>query len=124
MPSLNIIGNVNLTGGEYKRNPFVATGGIMQTFVSGGIPYTSHTFISGSGTFTILNGETTAQVLVVGSGGAGQEGRITNTLGNGGGGGGVAYTSSFFFRENYRGGPRTFIATEGDVSDRILGGNT
>lgn len=119
MPSLNIIGNVNLTGGEYKRNPFVATGGIMNTFTSGGLSYTSHTFISGSGTFTILNGETTAQVLAVGSGGKGQAGGFGNIDGNAGGGGGVAYTSSFFFRKNTAGGPSTFIATVGGPNEGI-----
>ena len=72
MPSLNLIGNLNLTGNnKYNRNPFIAAGGVMNTFTSGGVNYTSHTFISGSGSFTILNGETTAQVLVVGGGGGG-----------------------------------------------------
>jgi hypothetical protein len=116
MPSLNIIGNINLTGGEYKRNPFIATGGQITTFTSGGIDYTSHTFTA-SGVFTLLNGETTAQVLVVGSGGKGQNGGFGNVNGNAGGAGGVAYTGSFFFRKNYAGGPSTFIASVGDSNE-------
>ena len=116
MPSLNIIGNINLTGGEYKKNPFIATGGQIATFTSGGINYTSHTFTS-SGVFTILNGESTAQVLAVGSGGKGTNGGSANTNGNAGGGGGIAYTSSFFFRKNYTGGPSTFIASVGTTNE-------
>lgn len=103
MPSLNIIGNVNLTGGKYNPTPFTATGGIENTFVSGGITYKSHTFISGSGSFEILRGETSAQLLVVGGGGGGEFGvqpTDTNFGGNGGGAGGFLYTSSFFLRRN------------------------
>lgn len=109
MPSLNIIGNINLTGGKYNRAPFTATGGQITTFTSGGIDYTSHTFTS-SGVFTIISGETTAQLLAVGAGGKGQGGGAPNAFGNGGGGGGIAYTSSFFLRKNLAGGPSTFIA--------------
>ena len=115
MPSLNLIGNLNLTGGEYKRNPFIATGGIINTFTSGGLEYTSHTFISGSGTFSILNGETTAQVLVVGGGGGGRAGGAQNQLATGGGGGGVNYSSSFFFKKNPEaGGPSVWTAVVGN----------
>ena len=124
MPSLNIIGNINLTGGEYKRNPFIATGGIINTFTSGGINYTSHTFISGSGSFTILNGESTAQVLVVGAGGAGSRGGLECQGGDGGGAGGLAYTSSFFFRKNYSGGPSNFIATVAEANNGLPTGSS
>ena len=114
MPSLNIIGNINLTGGEYKRNPFIATGGIVNTFTSGGLNYTSHTFISGSGTFSILNGESTAQVLVVGGGGGGTAGGDLTSRAFGGGAGGVNYTGSFFFKKNPEvGGPSNWTALIG-----------
>lgn len=117
MPSLNIIGNVNLTGGKYNRTPFVATGGVIQTFVSGGVNYTSHTFISGSGTFEILTGETSAQVLVVGAGGSGAAGGPPNAAGYGGGGGGLVYTGSFFLRKNPQPGPSTFTAVVAPQND-------
>jgi len=123
MPSLNIIANYNLVGGSNNRAPFAATGGLMTTFTSGGINYISHTFNSSS-VFTLLNGETTAQVLVVGSGGAGQQGGFGNVDGNAGGAGGVAYTSSFFLRKNYGGGASTFIATVGGPTDPNLYLNT
>jgi hypothetical protein len=114
MPSLNIIGNINLTGGEYKRNPFVATGGQITTFVSGGLNYTSHTFTA-SGVFTLLNGETTAQVLVVGGGGGGTAGGSQNDRAFGGGAGGVNYTASFFFKKNPEaGGPSLWTALVGN----------
>ena len=100
MPSLNIIGNVNLTGGKYNRTPFVATGGIVSTFTSGSVTYVSHKFISGSGTFSILSGETQAQVLVVGGGGAGVAGLGTNQYGDGGGAGGLVYSGSYFFKKD------------------------
>lgn len=103
MPSLNIIGNVNLTGGKYNPTPFTAVGGIVNTFVSGGFNYKSHTFISGSGTFEILRGETSAEILVVGGGGGGESGKNTSIGeigGNGGGAGGLNYTSSFFLKRN------------------------
>ena len=51
---------------------FIATGGDINTFVSGGIEYKSHTLRGGSsgGTFTVLNGSNTnARILVVGGGG-------------------------------------------------------
>ena len=115
MPSLNLIGNLNLTGNnKYNRNPFIAAGGVMNTFTSGGVNYTSHTFISGSGSFTILNGETTAQVLVVGGGGGGTAGGAQNLLAYGGGAGGVNYTGSFYFKKNPQaGGPSVWTALVG-----------
>lgn len=118
MPSLNIIANYNLVGGKYNRAPFAATGGEIATFTSGGIAYTSHTFTA-SGVFTLLSGETTAQVLAVGSGGKGESGGGANAAGNAGGAGGVAYTGSFFFRKNYGGGPSTFIASVGGPNEGI-----
>jgi hypothetical protein len=86
----------------------LVTGGNIQTFESGSpsITYKSHTFTSGSGTFTVVSGSTgtgsiTAQVLIVGGGGGGSlggggESNVTNR-GNGGGGGGVTYIPSRVF---------------------------
>lgn len=110
MPSLNLIGNVNLTGGKYNPTPFTAVGGIVTTFVSGGLNYKSHTYISGSGSFEILRGETSAQVLVVGGGGGGEQGKGTGVQevgGNGGGAGGLNYTASFFLKRNPNPGQRS-----------------
>lgn len=113
MPSLNLIGNLNLTGNnKYNKTPFVATGGVMQTFVSGGVNYTSHTF-TGSGAFQILQGETTAQLLVVGGGGGGEAGGAQNDRGRGGGAGGVNYSGSFYFKKNPSGAPSIWNATIG-----------
>jgi len=115
MPSLNIIGNVNLTGGKYNRTPFAARGGVVATFTSGGIEYTSHTFTS-SGQFELIQSETQAQVLVVGGGGGGEFGTgqdEINVGGNGGGAGGLNYTASFFLRKNPSGAPSIWNVTVG-----------
>jgi hypothetical protein len=93
MPSLNIIGNINQSVNPNIAyfTPFYAIGGIKETFVTGGISYTMHSFISGSGSFEILQGETQAQVLVIGGGGAGNNGDGSNRMASGGGAGGVLY---------------------------------
>ena len=86
--------------------PFIAAGGIENTFTSGGLIYKSHTFISGSGIFTVSSGQIGAQVLVVGGGGIGGLGDTTikvvtgsfRTFGSGGGGGGVVFSGSYLLR--------------------------
>jgi len=114
MPSLNIIGNVNLTGGKYNKAPFQAIGGIVNTFVSGGVTYKSHTYISGSnGTFQVIGGEITAQVLVVGGGGGGEQGGAINADANGGGGGGLIYSGSYFLKRNPLGGDSIWTVSVG-----------
>jgi hypothetical protein len=90
MPLLNIIGNVN----QIKNPnisftvPFVATGGVKETFVTGGISYTMHSFISGSGSFDIVQGSTYASVYIQAGGGAGAAGGPSLQTANGGGAGG------------------------------------
>ena len=93
MPSLNIIGNINQSVNPNIAyfTPFYAIGGIKETFVTGGISYTMHSFISGSGSFEIIQGEANAQILVVGGGGAGNNSDYFSRMGSGGGAGGVLY---------------------------------
>lgn len=117
MPILNVNLNINEVSRDVKLNPFVAEGGITASFVSGGVNYISHTFYSSSGTtapqtFRILNGETVAQVLVVGGGAIGQSGLATATGGNGGGAGGVNYTASYELKQNPQ-GPDTYTIIVG-----------
>jgi len=104
MPQLNLIGNTSFTlGSRPELGPFIAIGGIKETFVTGGISYTLHSFISGSGSFQILQGSADIEVLVVGGGGAGSQGiqrsPTTDTgeyfRGNGGGAGGYVFVSQF-----------------------------
>lgn len=105
MPQLNILGNTNFSLGSpiEPYRPFRATGGIVETFVTGGISYTLHSFISGSGSFEILQGGADIEVLVVGGGGAGSQGLqrtpLNNTenyvRGNGGGAGGYVFVSQY-----------------------------
>jgi len=74
-----------------------ATGGTINTFVSGAVSYKSHTFLT-SDQLTIT-GSATAQILVVGGGGGGSLGgggeSNTTNRGNGGGAGGAIYTNNF-----------------------------
>ena len=104
MAQLNLLGNTLFTlGGRPELGPFEAIGGIKETFVTGGISYTMHSFISGSGSFQILQGSANIEVLVVGGGGGGSQGiqRPPATddtqyfRGNGGGAGGYVFVSQF-----------------------------
>ena len=105
MAQLNLLGNTLFTLGTpiEAYAPFIAIGGIKETFVTGGISYTLHSFISGSGSFQILQGSADIEVLVVGGGGAGSQGLqrfpITNDeayeRGNGGGAGGYVFVSQY-----------------------------
>lgn len=103
MPILNVNLNINEVSRQTRLNPFLAIGGVTASFVSGGINYISHTFYSSSGvtadqTFTVLNGEIDAQVLVVGGGGPGAAGGTND--GNAGGAGGVVYSGSYHLQIN------------------------
>lgn len=105
MAQTNIIGNTVFSLGSpiEPYRPFRATGGIVETFVTGGISYTLHSFISGSGSFEILQGAANIEVLVVGGGGAGSQGlqraplnsTAAYTRGNGGGAGGYVFVSQY-----------------------------
>ena len=70
-------------------NIFNATGGLENTYVSDGITWKSHTFISGSGTLEVGSGFTKADILVVGGGGGGATGGAYGTGSQGGQGGQV-----------------------------------
>jgi hypothetical protein len=116
---LNILGNtllnktkdIGVNAGNPQKKPFVATGGVIQNFQSGSVVFTSHTFTS-SGVFTIVDGETNANVLVVGGGGGGRSGSLAGVGGEGGGAGGYVNSGSYFFTKNLL-GPSTFIAQVG-----------
>ena len=101
MPSILANANANLAGGQqYNKPAFIATGGTVTTFVSGGINYTSHIFTGSAAssltdTFTVLGGATSAQLLVVAGGGSGGNSAAQFNPGSGGGAGGVLYSSSF-----------------------------
>lgn len=101
MPLLNIIGNVNQIKNPNIAYtvPFSAVGGIKETFVTGGVSYTMHSFVSGSGSFEILSGNTNAEVLIVGGGGTGLQGS-SDAQRSTGGGGGDAFVTSIAFQES------------------------
>lgn len=132
MPQLNIIGNTNFSLGSPIEPyvPFRATGGIVETFVTGGISYTLHTFLSGSGSFEITQGAANIEVLVVGGGGAGSQGLQRDpatsteayTRGNGGGAGGYVFVSQYVKKDPQYGVPSTFNAYVGNGGVFISGG--
>ena len=72
---------------DYLYNLFVASGGIVTTYTENNITYKSHTFLS-TDTFTVTNGNTIADVLLVAGGGGGSKD------GGGGGAGGVLVANS------------------------------
>lgn len=133
MPQLNILGNTNFSLGSpiEPYRPFIAEGGIKETFVTGGISYTLHSFISGSGSFEILQGSANIEVLVVGGGGAGSQGiqrfPVTDDeayeRGCGGGAGGYVFVSQYVKKDpEYI--PSTFNAYVGQGGIFLSGGFT
>jgi hypothetical protein len=126
MPQLNLLANTLLSQGQTIPfyEPFRATGGIVETFVTGGISYTLHTFLSGSGSFEITQGAANIEVLVVGGGGSGS---IENVFpsriddndingGNGGGAGGYVFISQYVKKDPQYGIPSTFNAYVGEAN--------
>ena len=77
----------NFSWNDYLYNFFVASGGIVTTYTENNITYKSHTFLS-TDTFTVTNGNTIADVLLVAGGGGGPK------FGGGGGAGGVLVANS------------------------------
>ena len=73
------------TGQWASLSPFVASGGTVTTYSSGGVTYQVHTFTT-SGTFTVVTGSKNVDYLIV-AGGGGGGGRPFH--GGGGGAGGV-----------------------------------
>lgn len=85
MPLIGSFGNSPSQGfGQRAGVPFLATGGTITTFTSGGITYISHVFTS-NGTFSVSSGlaKTVDYLIAAGGGGGGSE------WGGGGGGGGL-----------------------------------
>ena len=101
MPSILANANANLALDKTFNKPvFIADGGVVESYVSGGIEYIVHKFLNtGSATFTVLNGESSAQILVVGGGGSGANGAPQFQGGSGGGAGGVIYSGSYFLKK-------------------------
>jgi len=79
--------DTNFSWSDYLYNLFIAYGGIVTTYTENNITYKSHTFLS-TDTFTVTNGNTIADVLLVAGGGGGSKG------GGGGGAGGVLVANS------------------------------
>jgi hypothetical protein len=79
--------DTNFSWRDYLYNLFVASGGIVTTYTENNITYKSHTFLS-TDTFTVTNGNTIADVLLVAGGGGGSKD------GGGGGAGGVLVANS------------------------------
>jgi hypothetical protein len=79
--------DANFSWRDYLYNLFVASGGIVTTYTENNITYKSHTFLS-TDTFTVTNGNTIADVLLVAGGGGGSK------SGGGGGAGGVLVANS------------------------------
>jgi hypothetical protein len=132
MPQLNLIGNTSFTlGSRPELGPFIAIGGIKETFVTGGISYTLHSFISGSGSFQILQGSADIEVLVVGGGGAGSQGIQRSPItddeayerGNGGGAGGYVFVSQYV-KKSPQYEPSVFDAYVGEGGRFVSGGFT
>ena len=79
---------------------FIATGGTINTFVSGGVLYKSHTFTT-TGTFTVTNGNSNnVQIMAIGGGGgaadtiAPGDNSLTRWYGAGGGSGQMIVSQS------------------------------
>lgn len=110
MAQLNILGNTLFSLGSPIEPivPFRATGGTVETFVTGGVSYTMHSFTNpGTSSFEILQGSSSIDILVVGGGGAGNGPTtgVPNTTGLGGvggGGGGVILSSSVYVKKDPR----------------------
>ena len=102
MPLLNIIGNINqIKNPDISYNiPFRAVGGIVETFVTGGISYTMHSYISGSGSFEILQGDVTAQVLIQAGGGKGANAANNASQAGNGGGAGFGSVNNIAFQKS------------------------
>jgi hypothetical protein len=102
MPILNLLQNTvsTIEGDQFNYPiepyfPFRATGGFMETFTTGGVEYTMHSYTEpGTGSFEILQGSAFIGLLLVGGGGCGNGPQLAGgTLfrgGAGGGGGGTA----------------------------------
>lgn len=84
----------------FGERDFAATGGIINSFVSGSTLYKSHTFTS-NGTFTVLKGYTTsASLMLIGGGGAGGDTQLGtyDYFGAGGGAGQLIQSSSLILQ--------------------------
>jgi hypothetical protein len=110
MAQLNILGNTLFSLGSPIEPivPFRATGGTVETFVTGGVSYTMHSFTNpGTSSFEILQGSSSIDILVIGGGGCGN-GPTTGVPGTvgiggvGGGGGGVILSSSVYVKKDPR----------------------
>ena len=86
MPFLSTLGGGSNKGfSDQGQALFIASGGTVQVYTSGGKTWKSHTFLN-SGTFNITSGSTELEVLIVAGGGGGGADNA-----GGGGAGGLLY---------------------------------
>lgn len=97
MPIKNTLTNsVGVDASPFKNDKFSAEGGIITTFVSGGLFYFTHQYTA-SGEFVIKSAQSgiSAQILVVAGGGGGGASAAQFVAGGGGGAGGLIYSASY-----------------------------
>lgn len=93
-------------------NNFLATGGTETTYTDGGVTYKVHTFTT-SGTFSVSQGSTNVDYLIIGGGGGGG-----NPYGGGGGAGGYRTGTASVTVGDYT------VTVGGGGSGRTLSGST